>query len=67
MRTIGTEWQRLIGCLKLQVFFHKKVTNYRALLQKITCKDKASYGLRVTRILVVWILGGLQLVGSLKL
>ena len=29
---------------KLQVFFRKRATNYRALLQKMTCEDKASYG-----------------------
>jgi len=33
-----------IGCLKLQVIFRKRATSYRALLRKITCKDKASYG-----------------------
>jgi len=38
------EWRRFIGCLKLQVFFRKRATNYRALLRKITCEDKASYG-----------------------
>ena len=31
-------------CLKLQVIFHRRVTNDRALLQKMTYKDKASYG-----------------------
>jgi len=40
----STGWQRLIECLKLQVIFRKRVTNYRALLRKMTCKDKASYG-----------------------
>jgi len=40
----STGWRRPIGCLKLQVIFHKKTTNYRTLLQKITCKDKACYG-----------------------
>ena len=35
-------WQRLIGCLKLQVIFRKRATNYRALLRKITYEDKAS-------------------------
>jgi hypothetical protein len=34
----------LRGCLKLQVIFCKKATNHRALLQKMTYKDKASYG-----------------------
>ena len=36
-------WPRLIGCLKLQVIFRQRATNYRALLRKITYKDKASY------------------------
>jgi len=31
------------GC-KLQVIFRKKATHYRALLQKMTCKDKRCYG-----------------------
>jgi len=39
-----TEWRRPIGCLKLQVSFRKTAANYRALLQKMTYKDKASYG-----------------------
>jgi len=34
----ATEWRRPIGCLKLQVIFRKKNTNYRALLQKLTSK-----------------------------
>jgi len=34
-----TGWQRLIGCLKLQVIFRKRSTNYRALLRKMTCED----------------------------
>jgi len=33
---------RCIGCLKLQVFFSKRATNYRALLRKMICKNKAS-------------------------
>jgi len=37
-------WQRPIGCLKLQVIFCKRATNYGALLRKMTYKDKASYG-----------------------
>jgi len=39
----ATGWRRLIGCLKLQVIFRKRATNYRALLRKMTYKDKASY------------------------
>jgi len=39
-----TRWRRCIGCLKLQVIFHKRATNYRALLQTMTYKNKASYG-----------------------
>ena len=38
-----TGWRRTIGCLKLQVIFRKRTTNYRALLRKMTHKDKASY------------------------
>jgi len=38
-----TGWRRLIGCLKLQFIFRKRATNYRALLRKMTYKDKASY------------------------
>jgi len=36
-------WRSLIGCLKLQVIFRKRATNFRALLQKMTYEDKASY------------------------
>jgi len=39
----ATGWRRQIGCLKLQVIVRKRVTNYRALLRKMTYKDKASY------------------------
>jgi len=39
-----TGWRRLIGCLKFQVIFRKRATNYRALLRKMSCEDKASYG-----------------------
>jgi len=35
--------RRCIGCLKLQVSFRKRATNFRALLRKMTYKDKASY------------------------
>ena len=35
-----TGWRRTIGCLK---FFRKRATNYRALVQKMTYEDKASY------------------------
>ena len=38
-----TGWRRPIGCLKLQVIFHKRATNYKALLRKMTYKDKAYY------------------------
>ena len=43
MGHVDTGWRRPIGCLKLQVIFRKRATNYRALLRKITYKDKASY------------------------
>jgi len=46
-----TVWRRCIGCLKLQVSFrlklqvsfHQRATYHRALLRKMTYKDKASY------------------------
>ena len=38
-----TGWRRPIGCLKLQVIFRKRATNYRALLRKMAYKDEASY------------------------
>ena len=44
MLKMHTGWRRLIGCLKLQVIFCKRATNHRALLQKTTFKDTASYG-----------------------
>jgi len=37
-----TGWRRLIGCLKSQVIFCKRATNYMALLRKMSYKDKAS-------------------------
>jgi len=43
VRTSVTGWRRPIGCLKLQVTFCKRATIHRALLQKMTYKDKASY------------------------
>jgi len=41
--TRDTGWRRLIGCLKLQVFFCKRATNHRALWREMTYEDKASY------------------------
>jgi len=38
-----TGWRRPIGCLKLQVIFHKRATNHGALLHKMTYKDKTFY------------------------
>jgi len=38
-----TGWWKPIGCLKLQVIFRKRATNYRALLWKMTYEHKASY------------------------
>jgi len=45
----STGWPSLIACLKLaclklQVNFRKRATNYMALLREITYEDKASYG-----------------------
>jgi len=36
-------WRRSMGCLKLQVSIRKRATNYRALLEKMTCENRASY------------------------
>ena len=41
--TCNTGWRRLIGSPKLQIIFHKRATKYRALLRKMTYKDKRSY------------------------
>ena len=38
-----TGWRRLIGSPKLQISFHKRATKYRALLLKMTYKDKEPY------------------------
>ena len=40
----NTGWRRLIGSPELQIIFHKRATKYRSLLQKMTYKDKGSYG-----------------------
>jgi len=40
----GTWWRRPIGCLKLLIISRKRATNHRALMRKMTYKDKASYG-----------------------
>jgi len=37
-----TGWRRPIGCLKLQVIFRKRATNYRTLVRKMTHKYKGS-------------------------
>jgi len=39
-----TWWRRLIRYLMLQVIFRKRATIHIALLRKMTCQDKASYG-----------------------
>jgi len=41
--SVITGWRRLIGCLKLQVIFRNRATNYRAVLRKMTHEDKTSY------------------------
>ena len=40
---LRTGWRRLIGSPKLQIIFHKRAIKYRALLRKMTYKDKGSY------------------------
>ena len=39
----ATGWRRLIGSPKLQIIFHKRAKKYRAVLRKMTYKDKGSY------------------------
>jgi len=41
---MATGWRRPIGCLISWITFRKLATNYRALLRKMTSKDKASCG-----------------------
>ena len=41
--TPGTGWRGNVGCLKLQVSFCQRATDYRAFLRKETYKDEASY------------------------
>ena len=38
-----TGWRRLVGSPKLQMIFHKRATEYRSLLRKMTYKGKGSY------------------------
>jgi len=52
-----TGWQRPIGCLKLQVILRKRVTDYRALLRKMTCNLRHPMGLHHP---VLWSLSGLR-------
>jgi len=40
--TLYLPWRRHKECLKLQVIFRRRATNHRALLWKMTCRDKAS-------------------------
>jgi len=40
--SLAIGWQGTIRCLKMQVSFRKRTTNYRALLRKETYEDKAS-------------------------
>jgi len=35
-----TEWRRCAGCLKVQVSFRKRATDYRALWRKVTYQNK---------------------------
>jgi len=43
MLKCSTGWRRLIGSRKLHIIFHKRATRYRALLRKMTYKDKGPY------------------------
>ena len=52
----STGWQRPIGCLKLQVSFRKRATNYRDLLRKMFYKDEASYASCTVHLVASWLL-----------
>ena len=54
MRLMVTGWRGPIECLKLQVIFRKRATNYRALLRNMTYKDKASYHSTPPHIFTTW-------------
>ena len=41
--TLSSDRRRPIRCLRLQVIFRKRTTNYRALLREMIYEDKASY------------------------
>ena len=43
MWCVHTGWRRLIGSPKLLIIVHKRATKYKALLRKMTYKDKGSY------------------------
>ena len=43
-RCTPTRWRRYTRCLQLQVVFCQESANYRALVRKLTGKDKVSYG-----------------------
>ena len=64
----ATGWQRPIGCLKLQVIFHKRATNNRALFRKMTYKDNNTTACRnCTEVWQVFTMEWLWLVRSLKI
>jgi len=63
----STGWQNPIGCLKLQVILRKRATNYRALLQKMTTKDKATYDSCLYAVDAVESTGWQKPIGCLKL
>jgi len=46
LRHTHTEWRRPVVCLKLQVIFRKRATNYMALLRKMTYKIRHPMSLR---------------------
>ena len=43
MNEFTTGWRKLTGRLKSREISRKRATNYRALVRKMTYKDKASY------------------------
>jgi len=54
-RWFATGWRRPIGCLKLQVIFHKRATNYRALFWNVSKSQLARWLATMIHIHTCWI------------
>ena len=61
MKAFITGWRRPIKCLKLQVIFRQKATNYGALSRKMTYEDRASYESSPPCVGWLWLVGSIKL------